>query len=103
MSSHFISNSESSEKLRKKEENKDGTDGKEKHTKKEESKEDDGIDKKDRKYYKVKWFIIILYYIYMLCQYNVIIFMDIYTWWFSYHKYNSNYRKNITIAVVWTI
>ncbi|XP_047355707.1 THO complex subunit 2 isoform X2 [Vespa velutina] len=44
--------SESSEKLRKKEENKDGADGKEKHTKKEESKEDDGIDKKDRKYYK---------------------------------------------------
>lgn len=46
-------NSETSEKLRKKEDNKDVTEAKEKHMKKEEIKDEEGLDKKDRKYYKV--------------------------------------------------
>ncbi|XP_015433412.1 PREDICTED: THO complex subunit 2 [Dufourea novaeangliae] len=43
---------ESSEKVRKKEESKESSEGKDKHVKKEEVKEDDSLDKKDRKYYK---------------------------------------------------
>lgn len=46
-------NSETSEKLRKKEESKDVSETKEKYVKKEEVKEDEGLDKKERKYYKV--------------------------------------------------
>lgn len=46
-------NSETSEKLRKKEENKDISEAKEKYVKKEEVKEDEGLEKKERKYYKV--------------------------------------------------
>lgn len=46
-------NSETSEKLRKKEDNKDVSEAKEKYTKKEEVKEEEGLDKKERKYYKV--------------------------------------------------
>lgn len=45
--------SDSSEKIRKKEENKEGSEGKDKHLKKDETKEEDAMDKKDRKYYKV--------------------------------------------------
>lgn len=46
-------NSENTEKLRKKEDNKDVSEAKEKYTKKEEVKEDEGLEKKERKYYKV--------------------------------------------------
>lgn len=46
-------NSENAEKLRKKEDNKDVSEAKEKYTKKEEVKEDEGLEKKERKYYKV--------------------------------------------------
>lgn len=46
-------NSENSEKFRKKEESKDVSEAKEKYIKKEEVKDDEGLDKKDRKYYKV--------------------------------------------------
>lgn len=49
----FIKYSESSEKIRKKEESKESSEGKDKHLKKDEIKEEDTIDKKDRKYYKV--------------------------------------------------
>lgn len=46
-------NSENSEKFRKKEDSKDVSEVKEKYVKKEEVKDDEGLDKKDRKYYKV--------------------------------------------------
>lgn len=46
-------NSENSEKFRKKEESKDVLEAKEKYVKKEEVKDDEGLDKKERKYYKV--------------------------------------------------
>jgi len=46
-------NSENPEKIRKKEDVKDGSEIKEKYIKKEEIKDDEGLDKKDRKYYKV--------------------------------------------------
>jgi hypothetical protein len=46
-------NSENPEKIRKKEDIKDGSEIKEKYIKKEEIKDDEGLDKKDRKYYKV--------------------------------------------------
>lgn len=46
-------NSENSEKLRKKEDNKDISETKEKYIKKEEVKDDEGLEKKERKYYKV--------------------------------------------------
>lgn len=46
-------NSENAEKLRKKEDSKDVSEAKEKYTKKEEVKEDEGLEKKERKYYKV--------------------------------------------------
>lgn len=46
-------NSENSEKFRKKEDSKDVLEVKEKYVKKEEVKDDEGLDKKDRKYYKV--------------------------------------------------
>lgn len=49
----FIKYSDSSEKIRKKEESKESSEGKDKHLKKDEIKEEDAIDKKDRKYYKV--------------------------------------------------
>ncbi|XP_024887298.1 THO complex subunit 2 isoform X7 [Temnothorax curvispinosus] len=45
-------NSENSEKFRKKEDSKDVSEAKEKYVKKEEVKDDEGLDKKDRKYYK---------------------------------------------------
>lgn len=47
-----MKHSENTEKMKKKEENKEVLE-KEKHVKKEETKEEEGIDKKDRKYYKV--------------------------------------------------
>ncbi|KAL6430976.1 hypothetical protein ACFW04_007029 [Cataglyphis niger] len=43
---------ENSEKFRKKEDSKDVSEAKEKYIKKEEMKDDEGLDKKDRKYYK---------------------------------------------------
>lgn len=45
--------SESTDKVRKKEELKEIPEVKEKHIKKDELKEDESADKKDRKYYKV--------------------------------------------------
>lgn len=55
-------NSENSEKFRKKEETKDIAETKDKYMKKEEVKDDEGLDKKERKYYKVIY-IIVLYYL----------------------------------------
>lgn len=46
-------NSENTEKFRKKEDSKDVSEAKEKYVKKEEVKDDEGLDKKDRKCYKV--------------------------------------------------
>lgn len=46
-------NSENSEKIRKKEDAKNVSETKEIYIKKEEVKDDEGLDKKDRKYYKV--------------------------------------------------
>lgn len=66
-------NSENSEKFRKKEDNKDVSEVKEKYVKKEEVKDDEGLDKKDRKYYKVT---IILKYFYVIN----ILYIFIYFW-----------------------
>lgn len=58
-------NSENSEKFRKKEDSKDVSEAKEKYIKKEEVKDDEGLDKKDRKYYKVGAYINVrLYYVF---------------------------------------
>lgn len=71
-------NSENAEKLRKKEDNKDVSEAKEKYTKKEEVKEDEGLEKKERKYYKViiiyqceKLFLLIIRRLWNLKWYNL--------------------------------
>lgn len=56
-------NSENSEKFRKKEDSKDVSEAKEKYNvKKEEVKDDEGLDKKDRKYYKVIYVFLTKYF-----------------------------------------